>query len=170
MRKASLINRLRSHSKGFILPHCKMHLNFHAKISISIYYVYLFSQFFMKYVLFYEKACNLVRWLKIFQLLLLEDIITPFSYSLCATGHYCPLVKYRLIIDSWPKDTRHTAQRPDATRTKQLISDHNSYTKWTFSYETPFKYEQSRTFLPKKTSIPSSQPSTGTGLWKWVKN
>lgn len=132
--------------------------------------IYLFSQFFMKYVLFYEKACNLVRWLKIFQLLLLEDIITPFSYSLCATGHYCPLVKYRLIIDSWPKDTRHTAQRPDATRTKQLISDHNSYTKWTFSYETPFKYEQSRTFLPKKTSIPSSQPSTGTGLWKWVKN
>ena len=120
--------------------------------------IYLFSQFFMKYVLFYEKACNLVRWLKIFQLLLLEDIITPFSYSLCATGHYCPLVKYRLIIDSWPKDTRHTAQRPDATRTKQLISDHNSYTKWTFSYETPFKYEQSRTFLPKKTSIPSSQP------------
>ena len=104
---------------------------------------YLFSQFFMKYVLFYEKACNLVRWLKIFQLVLLEDIITPFSYSslFCATGHYCPLVKYRLIIDSWPKDTRHTAQRPDATRTKQLISDHNSYTKWTFSYKTPFKYE-----------------------------
>ena len=78
-----------------------MHLNFHAKICISIHYVYLFSQFFMKYVLFYEKACNLVRWLKIFQLVLLEDIITPFSYSsLCATGHYCPLVKYRLIIDS----------------------------------------------------------------------
>ena len=122
----------------------------------------------MKYVLFYEKACNLVRWLKIFQLVLLEDIITPFSYSsLCATGHYCPLVKYRLIIDSWPKDTRHTAQRPDATRTKQLISDHNSYTKWTFSYETPFKYEQN---VPSQEDKYTKLSTITTSLWKWVKS